>query len=66
MSEGKQEGLGCQATEGALHVKEVGGAAADVGAVVGYVGKQLAAIRWAAQSLLVSIEDGDVATVAGQ
>lgn len=53
-------------TERALYVEEVGGAAADVGAVVGYVGKELAAIRRAAQRLLVGVQDGDVATVAGQ
>lgn len=66
VGEGKQEGLGCQATERVLQVKEVGGTAADVGAVVGDVGEELATIRWTAQGLLVGIQDGDVATVAGQ
>lgn len=66
VGEGKQEGLGCQVTERALYVKEVGGTTADVGAVVSYVGKKLATIGWTAQGLLVGIQDGDVATVAGQ
>lgn len=47
-------------------MKEVGGTTADVGAVVRYVGKELAGIRRAAQGLLVGIQDGDVATVAGE
>lgn len=47
-------------------MKEVGGTTADVGAVVRYVGKELATIRRTAQGLLVGIQDGDVATVAGE
>lgn len=47
-------------------MEEVGGTTADVGAVVSYVGKELATIRWTAQGLLVGVQDGDVATVAGQ
>lgn len=39
---------------------------ADVGAMVCYVGKELATIWWTAQGLLVGIQDGDVAAVAGQ
>lgn len=47
-------------------MKEVGGTTADVGAVVRYVGKEMATIWWTAQGLLVGIQDGDVATIAGQ
>lgn len=49
----------------ALQVKVVGGAPAYVGAVVGDVGEQLATVGWTAQVLLVNIQDGDVAAVAG-
>lgn len=66
MGEGEKEGLGGQAAEHALYVKEVSGAMADVGAVVSYVGEELATIWGAAQGLLVHIQNGDVATVAGQ
>lgn len=66
VGEGEQEGLGGQATERALYVQEVGGAAADVGAVVGDVSEELAAVGGAAQGLLVGVQDGNVATVAGQ
>ena len=59
-------GLGSQGGECALDVHEVGGAPADVGAVVGHVGEELAAVGGEAQRLLVCIQDGDVATVAGQ
>lgn len=45
VGEGKQEGLGCQVAQRALYVQEVGGTTADVGAVVRYVGKELATIR---------------------
>lgn len=65
VGEREQEGLGGQLAESALQVKVVGGAPAYVGAVVGDVGKQLAAVGWTAQGLLVSIKDGDVAAVAG-
>lgn len=64
VGEGEQEGLGGEATERALDVKEVGGAAADEGAVVSHVGEQLAAVRRASQSPLVYVQDGDVAAVA--
>jgi len=47
-------------------VEEVGGAAADVGAVVGHVGEEMATIRRAAQGLQVGVQDGDVTAVAGQ
>lgn len=47
-------------------MKEVGGAAADVGAVISYVGEQLTTIWRAAQGLLVSVENGDVPTIARQ
>lgn len=66
MGEGEEEGLSRQAAQRALQVKEVGGAVAYVGAVVSYVGKEVATIWGAAQGLLVHIQDGDVATVAGQ
>lgn len=66
VGEGEQEGLGCQLAERALQVKEVGRAPAHVGAVVGDVGEELSAIGRTAQGLLVNIQDGDVATVAGQ
>lgn len=65
VGEREQEGLGGQVAESALQVKVVGGAPAYVGAVVGDVGKQLATVGWAAQGLLVNIQDGDVAAVAG-
>lgn len=64
--EGEQERPGRQAAERALQVEEVGGAAADVGAVVGHVGEELAAVLRAAQGLHVGVQDGDVAAVAGQ
>lgn len=66
VSEGVEEGFGCQAAESALQVKEVGGTAADERAMVCDVGKQLSTIRWTAKGLLISVKDGDVATVAGQ
>lgn len=44
VGEGEQESLGCQLAERALQVKEVGGAPAYVGAVVGDVGEELAAV----------------------
>ena len=66
MGESKQEGFGSQAAQGALYMEEVGGATPDVGAMIRYVGQQLAAIRRAAQGLLVGIKDGDIAAVAGQ
>lgn len=47
-------------------MEEVGGAPTDVGAVVSDVSEQLATIRRAAQGLLVSVQDGDVAAVAGE
>lgn len=47
-------------------MEEVGGAPADVGAVVSDVSEQLATIRRAAQGRLVSVQDGDVAAVAGE
>lgn len=55
VGEGQQEGLGGQAAQCALNVEEVGGAPADEGAVVGDVGEQAAAVRRAAQGLLVNI-----------
>ncbi len=47
-------------------MKEVGGTTTDISAMIGYVGEELATIRRTAQGFLVSIQDGDVATVAGQ
>lgn len=66
VGEGKQEGPCCQATERALQVKEVSGTTSDVGAVVSYVCEELTMVRRTAQGLLVSIQDGNVAAVAGQ
>lgn len=66
VGEGVEEGSGCQAAEGALQVKEVGGTAADEGAMVRHVGQQLSAVGRTAKGLLIGVEDGDVATVAGQ
>lgn len=47
-------------------MEEVGGTTADVGAVVCYVGKELATIWRTPQGFLIGIQDGNVATVAGQ
>lgn len=66
VGEGEQEGLGGQVAECALQVKVVGGAPAYVGAVVGDVGQEVAPVGRAAQGLLVKVQDGDVAAVAGQ
>lgn len=47
-------------------MEEVGGTAADEGAVVRYFGKEVTPVRRAAQGLVVGIQDGDVATVPGE
>lgn len=66
VGEGEQEGLGGQVAERALQVKVVGGAPAYVGAVVGDVGQEVAPVGRTAQGLLVNVQYGDVAAVAGQ
>lgn len=66
VSEGVEEGFGCQVAERGLQVKEVGGTTADESAMVCDVGKQLSTIRWTAKGLLISVKDGNIATVAGQ
>lgn len=66
VSEGVEEGFGGQAAESALQVKEVGGTAADESAMVCDVGKQLSTIRGTAKGLLIGVQDGGIAAVAGQ
>lgn len=65
VGEREQKGLGGQVAQRALQVKVVGGASPYVGAVVGDVGEQLATVGRTAQGLLVNVQDGDVATIAG-
>lgn len=66
IAEGVQERLGRQLCEHALHVRVIGAPTLDLSPVVSQTGHQGPTVRWASQSLVVRIQDADVATVAVQ